>query len=562
MQEALPPHIQRRGARGTLYLRRRIPTDVLPSYPRGRKEIWVSLRTTDLRQAMTRLHAEQVRLDGEFLQRRLRLATEANLLPSRQAISSLSDEQIAAIGQQWLHQTMASDAMEREYGLSDGYYEDLSEKLEESRQFFGQMLAKGRWQGMLDVMRDWLPMIGMSADLSPEAERKVTMAMLKAQVSALDYRLARHRGDVVETADKAPPPAKHPAQMAQVEDVTWEQVFEAWETRVANRPLSTKKHFGSHWSMLRRFATERGIAGPAQVTPKDMTDWVSHMAQSVTVVTVNTRLANVKTIFKTAHGRHVVPHNPARDTLSLAIAKRDQGKKAHFPFSHDEVAKIFGSPIFQSLELPRGRSGESAYWVPLILSYTGARAEEIAGMSISEVVRDPEHGWFFLVTDIPDEDTEVVYDEDGKRSKRGLKTKVSRRRVPIAKQLLDLGLLRYIDHVKATGGQQLFPELSAGNDGKWSSAFGKYFGRYLRQQGVTDRKKVMNSFRHRMKDLLEQARVESKYLKRILGHATGDGAITDGYGSGDLPFGEISAEFAKVRFPELSVVPWQPLKRA
>jgi hypothetical protein len=54
---------------------------------------------------MTRLHAEQVRLEGEFLQRRLRLASEANLLTSRQAISSLSEEQIAAIGQQWLHQT-------------------------------------------------------------------------------------------------------------------------------------------------------------------------------------------------------------------------------------------------------------------------------------------------------------------------------------------------------------------------------------------------------------------------------------------------------------------------
>jgi hypothetical protein len=45
MQEALPPHIQRRGARDTLYLRRRIPTHVLRSYPPGRKEIWVSLRT-------------------------------------------------------------------------------------------------------------------------------------------------------------------------------------------------------------------------------------------------------------------------------------------------------------------------------------------------------------------------------------------------------------------------------------------------------------------------------------------------------------------------------------
>ncbi len=37
-----------------------------------------------------------------------------------------------------------------------------------------------------------------------------------------------------------------------------------------------------------------------------------------------------------------------------------------------------------------------------------------------------------------------------------------------------------------------------------------------------------------MKDFMESAGIESKYLQRILGHTTGDGRITDGYGS-DLP---------------------------
>ena len=48
-----------------------------------------------------------------------------------------------------------------------------------------------------------------------------------------------------------------------------------------------------------------------------------------------------------------------------------------------------------------------------------------------------------------------------------------------------------------------------------------------------------------MKMLLEDAGVESKLLQRILGHATGDGAITDGYGV-DVPLGVIAGAFAKV----------------
>jgi integrase len=562
MQQALPLHIKRRGARGTLYLRRRIPADVLPSYQSKRKEIWVSLRTTDLRQATSRLHAEQHRLDQEFEKRRTQLASNAERLPSRRAFKTLTDEQIAAIGQQWAHQSLASDAMERDHGLGDEYYDHLSVELAENRRIFGEWLAKGRAEPMIPAMREYLQMIGLEADLSPEQERKVASAMLKATVSALDHRLARHRGEIVETQEKAPAPVEHPALMTGATGPAWNKVYEAWKTWQANRPLTTQKHFLSHWTMLERYATTRKIPGPSRLTPKDMSDWVSHLAESVSVVTVNTRLANVKTIFKIAHARHVIPENPARDTLALAIVKRDQGKKAHLPFTPEEVVKVFSSPIFQHLERPRGRTGESAYWMPLILSYTGARAEEIAGLAASEVVQDPDHGWFFLVTDLPDDDEEPRYDENGKRLKRGLKTKVSRRRVPIAQDLLDLGLLRYVDTVKARGEKQLFPELSAGNDGKWSSAFGKYFGRYLRKQGITDLKKVMNSFRHRMKDLLEEAKVPSKYLKRILGHATGDGAITDGYGSGDLPYGEIAAEFRKVQFPKISVLPWQPLKKA
>ena len=66
MQEALPSHIQRRGSRGTQAARGAGP------------------------------------VEAEFLQPRLRMASEGNRLPSRQAISSLTHQQIAAIGQQWL----------------------------------------------------------------------------------------------------------------------------------------------------------------------------------------------------------------------------------------------------------------------------------------------------------------------------------------------------------------------------------------------------------------------------------------------------------------------------
>jgi len=74
-----------------------------------------------------------------------------------------------------------------------------------------------------------------------------------------------------------------------------------------------------------------------------------------------------------------------------------------------------------------------------------------------------------------------------------------------------------------------------------------------------DQRKVLYSFRHTMKDLLETAKVPFKYLQRVLGHTTGDGAMTDGYGS-DLPF-EVTVEyFAKIKFPSIPARCWEPGK--
>jgi hypothetical protein len=60
-----------------------------------------------------------------------------------------------------------------------------------------------------------------------------------------------------------------------------------------------------------------------------------------------------------------------------------------------------------------------------------------------------------------------------------------------------------------------------------------------------------------MKDYLERAKVPSRYLKRTLGHTTGDGAVTDSYGS-DLPLAFVAGYFAKVEFPSIPALPWRP----
>jgi hypothetical protein len=63
-----------------------------------------------------------------------------------------------------------------------------------------------------------------------------------------------------------------------------------------------------------------------------------------------------------------------------------------------------------------------------------------------------------------------------------------------------------------------------------------------------------------MKDAMTLACIPSKFLQRILGHASGDGEVTDGYGIEDVPIGEVVRQFQKIQFFDIPALPWTPGK--
>ena len=83
------------------------------------------------------------------------------------------------------------------------------------------------------------------------------------------------------------------------------------------------------------------------------------------------------------------------------------------------------------------------------------------------VAPDPLYGWYFNIIDRPSQDDDLFDDElaSGEDSEqreqwRTLKNEKSIRRVPVAPQLIELGLLRYVNWVREQGGVSFFPSLS------------------------------------------------------------------------------------------------------
>lgn len=562
--KAISENVYARGKHGNLYVRRRIPAAIRAAYPSRQEHIVRSLGTADLRAAKELARAENTRIDIEFRQKRQELdLSRASLTAKR--IVKLDDEQLQAVAKFWVHQVLLNDEHRRQAGLDDDEFDELGELLTTQRTELGRMLAQGKSLSIFPALHGFLFLCGLDFNPDQEEAKRASYGFLRTVVETLDHQLTRQRGDIVDT-EKVAPAVPHPLSVIAPERAavdpdlpTWDKVFETWRDYVENRPKPTTIASQTAWRDLRRFASSQGVTMPSDVTPELMTAFVEDMRPRLGVPTLNERLTKIRGIYKIAVGKHVLGVNPATGTLGVKESGAKKRKKRRLPFDATDLRTIFGSEVFTQHKRSKGQSGEACYWIPVLMYYTGARPEELAGLALSDFKYDSKLGWSLNIVDRPCDDDLDLFDDDEvpESHRRTLKNAGSIRCVPVTKELIDLGLLRYVEWLRARKATVLFPTLKKDFHGKLSGSFSKFFGRYKRALGITDKRKVLYSFRHCMKDTLEAAGVPSKYLQRLLGHTTGDGKVTDGYGS-DLPLKLLAKHFSRVRFAPIPVRPWEP----
>ena len=557
-------NVYARGKHGNLYVRRRIPAAVRAAYPTQQEHVVRSLGTADRRAAKELARTENTRIDAEFRQKRQEIdLSRASLTTKR--IVKLDDEQLQAVAKFWLRQVLENDEHRRQAGLDDAKFDELGEQLITQRAELGRVLAQGKSPNIFPALHSFLFLCGLDFNPDQDEAKRASYTFLRTVIETLDLQLARQHGNIVDT-DKVAPAAHHPLRSVAPERValdldlsTWDKVFEKWRDYVENRPKPTTIASQTAWRDLRRFAATQGVQMPKDVTPELMTAFVEDMRPRLGVPTLNERLTKIRGIYKIAVGKHLLKANPAAGTLGIKQSGAAKRKKRRLPFDLADLQTIFGSEVFTKHKRSRGQSGEASYWIPVLMYYTGARPEELAGLALSDLLHDPKLGWSLSIVDRQCDDDLDLFDENEvpESHRRTLKNAMSIRRVPVASQLIELGLLNYVESLRARKATVLFPSLNKDFHGKLSGSFSKFFGRYKRSLGITDKRKVLYSFRHCMKDMLEAGGVPSKYLQRLLGHTTGDGRVTDGYGS-DLPFNRLVGHFSRVQFAAIPATPWEP----
>ena len=320
--------------------------------------------------------------------------------------------------------------------------------------------------------------------------------------------------------------------------MTWEALVDKW----AAERTPTRKSRLAHGSVVKQFEASSGIAPAAVDRPHVIAFKDALITEGQSPANIRTKISRLKTVINYGYDNDIVVVRAA-DGIKLPKAK-DVGR---IPYDDHSLKRLFGGPVHQQGERPTRGRGEASYWLPLIGLYSGARLEEIAGLSVDDLseldVMDGSEtgkGWFIRF-------------RPNKAENRRLKTVASERDAPVHPELIRLGLIRYLESIKASQQTQLFPLLTPHASGQRAHNWGAWFSAYRRTEcSVADPRIDFHSFRHTFKDAARECGMPEGLQRQIMGHEGKD--VADGYGSG---FSRKLAldHLARLRFPGLPVIP-------
>ena len=236
----------------------------------------------------------------------------------------------------------------------------------------------------------------------------------------------------------------------------------------------------------------------------------------LTPKTINEKiLTALRAIFGYALRNGYADSNPAQGiSVEVSLRKKNEvgGQGRRRPYSVEDMNKIFGTfPVYTEEKRPVAGCGEAAYWLPLLAAFTGARLEELGQITRENIKRDKRSGVHYIdLTELAE-----------------AKNTNSRRKIPVHPELIALGFLEYVKTIQSG---RIFPQLQRDNQGKLTSSFSKWWGRYARKHGGFDSTKVFHSFRHTAKDGFREGEVLEDLRDELMGHAPR--TVGESYGAG------------------------------
>ncbi|MBD9373453.1 site-specific integrase [Rhizobium sp. ARZ01] len=149
-----------------------------------------------------------------------------------------------------------------------------------------------------------------------------------------------------------------------------------------------------------------------------------------------------------------------------------------------------------------------------------------------------------------------INNDNEERTGKRVKNEASVRRIPVHPSLISLGFLEFVATVAER--ERLFPDIEIGPAIQRHRHASKMFNRLLNVAGIKGKKKVWHSLRHSFEQACRDSRVDSAIMDQLQGHAQkgSRGVYGEGYGLSALNDG-----IRSIRYEGLDLTTIQPFKK-
>lgn len=566
------PHVFRRG--GVFYVRKRVPSELVPVLKR--KEIRVSLKTSDYRAALKQAPYVQAQLAGQFDVARRRVAPAVQQVA---LVRELQDSEIHRLVASWFIQeesknetwweteakVLSADDLEN---ILKGLTEDLAHYQTDRPKPNANRISMPVFDAS-EIVAECLKEACVELPEDSQSFVKLSSLLRRALIESTERHLGRLCGTVgVFTSLKRVPDAYFKELSAHSpkpdKPLTLAELLSAFQTHhEKHSSAGTTRTYSIPVRLLRQYF---GDSCPlSAIDPQQMSGFFDllesvplnahqrypglSLKQAIEAAdkakdqnrlgkkTLANYHRNITAIFNFGRECRMVQDNPATSRIHRDRFKFKREKKALFDL--DELNRLFRAPLYTGCEndengyakkgpniVRRGR-----FWVPLLALFQGLRCNEACQL-YTEDVRQEEGVWFLWIRE----------GIDGKEATdKRLKNSSSERRVPIHRQLEAFGFLDFVRQRRQdTREPYLFPDLPMDTKGYRSNNFSKWFARFTKKI-APNRKATFHSLRHHWRTQLRQADVSVQDSEELGGWTTGNKSSERHYSHGQTLFALKSA---------------------
>lgn len=516
-------HLHKRNS--TYYFRAKVPMDLRSAF--GKVEVKFSLKTKEFQEAKRLARQASAEFDRQCDELRRQSSTAS----ARQLV--LDESSIQGLCELWRHHALAGDEYRRQQGLTDDEYEQQTTDRDETQVLLRQALARGQLERIEPALQQFLTLLNIEPAGNAEAWQRFRYQFLQTITEMHTHQRRRDAGEVVRT----PEPPIQPVVDTPTGETSLQELFEDWLPLESDRPDKTvddvKRTIAEFEQVVGRKAAEA-------ITRRDIMAYRNYLVHTVgrKSKTVSKKIGFLSALFNVGIHHEKLTANPA---TRIPVPKDDSEER--LPYDLDDLKLIFASPLYTQGERLGRDTGEAGPWLPLLSLYSGAREEELGQLLVGDI-QCIDGIWCMSIIN---SGQKAKASEEKKR----LKTRSSRRRLPIHPKLVEAGFLRYVEQAKAAGHSRLFPSLKRDKYGKLTSGFSKAYNGYTRTLGIKDPCKVFHSFRHSFRDACREAGLDEEIADALMGHSSTQ-KMGRNYGS-SFTLRRLNEAVLKIDYPGLNV---------